>query len=172
MGEKFSATPTRARYVPSVKIWQCRLKIPQGFDSMEHSWRIGAIALFANQGSFAALSTKKIRIGSCETPGYEAHSQSMGDEFLDVVVGEEGDELILIGRSNSRGKIKAFRLQKSKVHGLESVGKGIDTGIGDYNPTTDCCCLSTEPGYGKRVMLIAKVKGKENEGKLSVCYLD
>lgn len=147
-------------------------KTPQGFYDMESSWRIRAIALFANQPSFAAVSTKKIRIGSYEMGGYEVRSQPRGDEFLDVVVSKEDDELILIGRSNSRGRVKAFRLQTSNVGSLGSVGKGIDTGIGDYDPTKDCCCLFTEPGYGKRGMLIAKVKGRENEGKLSVCYLD
>lgn len=149
------------------------LKQTQGFYDMEYSWRIRTIAPFADQPSFAAISTKKIRIGSYEWGGYDAHSESTGDEFLDVLVGgEDGDELVLIGRSNSRGKIKAFRVQRGEVRGLEGVGKGVDTGIGDYNPLTDCCCLVREAGYGKRGMLIAKVKGREGEGKLSVCYLD
>ena len=113
---------------------------------MEYSWRINTIAVFANQPSFAAVSTKKIRIGSYEKGNYEAHSESMGDELLDVVVSEEGEELILLGRSNSMGKIKAFRLELSKVRGLESVGRGITTGIGDYNPMTDSCCLHRELG--------------------------
>ena len=135
---------------------------------------IGAIALFANQPSFAAITTQEIRIGSYEAGRYEARSKSTCDEFLDVVVSREGDgdELILIGRSNSRGKIRAFRLQMSKVDGLRSVGKGFDTGLGGYNPMTDCCCLFREPGYGKQGMLIAKIKGRENEGKLSHCHLD
>ena len=148
----------------------------QGFYDMENSWCIGAIALFANQPSFAAISTQEIRIGSYEAGRYEARSKSTCDEFLDVVVSRDGDgdgdELILIGRSHSRGKIRAFRLQMGKVDGLRSVGKGIDTGIGGYNPMTDCCCLFREPGYGKQGMLIAKIKGREKEGKLSYCHLD
>ena len=137
---------------------------------MENTWRIGAIALFAHPPSFAAISTKEIRIGSYEAGRYEARSKSTCDEFLDVVV--SGDELILIGRSNSRGKVKAFRLHQSEVGGLASVGKGIDMGIGGYNPVTDCCCLFKEPGYGKQGILVAKVKGRGSEGKLSVCYLE
>lgn len=139
---------------------------------MENSWRISAIAPFASQPSFAAVSTKKIRIGSYERGIYEVRSQPTGDEFLDVIISEEGDELILIGRANSRGKIKAFRLPRGQVRGLGSLGKGVDTGVGGYNPVTDCCCLYKEPGYDKRGMLIAKVKGRENEGKLAICYLD
>ena len=139
---------------------------------MGNTWRIRAIALFAEQPSFVAMSTKKIRIGSHEAGDYTAASKSTYDEFLDVIVNEEDDELIVIGRSNAIGKVKAFQLQKSQVEGLESVGRGIDIGIGGYDPMTDCCRLFREPGYGKQKLLIAKIKGRENEGKLSICYLN
>ena len=147
-------------------------KIAQGFHDMESSWRIGSIALFANHPSFAEVSTKEIKIVSYEAGRCEVRSKSTCDEILDVIAREEGDELILIGRSNSRGRIKAFRLQKNKVDGSGSVGKGIETGMGDYNPMTDCCCLSKEAGYGKQGLLIAKVKSREGEGKLSFCVLE
>ena len=144
----------------------------QGLHDMESSWRIGSIALFANPPSFAEVSTKEIRIVSYEAGSYEARSKSTCDEILDVVAREEGDELILIGRSNSRGRIKAFRLPKDQVDGFGSVGKGIETGMGDYNPMTDCCCLSREAGYGKQGLLIAKIKSRECQLKLSFCYLE
>ena len=146
---------------------------PQGFYDMESSWKIGSVALFANHSSFAAVSSKEIRIVSYKAGRrHDSRSRSTSDEVLDVVASEEGDEIILIGRSNSRGRIKAFRLQKSKVNGSGSVGKGVHTGMGDYDPMTDCCCLFREAGYGKQVLLIAKVKGRKNEGKLSFCYLE
>ena len=171
-GAKFSAAPTRTEYVAKPVVIAIPTKIPQGFHDMESSWRIGSIALFANHPSFAEISTKEIKIVSYEAGRCEIRSRSTCDEILDVIAREEGDELILIGRSNSRGRIKAFRLQRNKVDGFGSVGKGIETGMGDYNPMTDCCCLSKEAGYGKQGLLIAKVKSRECEGKLSFCSLD
>ncbi len=145
---------------------------PQGLYDMENSWRIRAIALFPKQPSFVAVSTKKIRIGSYKAGVYDSGSKATGDELLDVIVGDREDELIVIGRSNSIGRVKAFRLQRSRVDGIESVGKGVDAGVGGYDPMTDCCCLFREEGYGKQGIWIAKIRGRENEGRLSLCYLD
>ena len=172
MAARFSAALTRTRYAAKPLMMAVPTETSQGFHDMETNWRIGSIALFANHPSFAEVSTKEIRIISYEAGRYEARSRSTCDQILDVVVSKEGDELVLIGRSSSRGKVKAFRLHKNEVEGSGSVGKGIETGLGDYNPLTDCCCLSKEAGYGKQGLLIAKVKSRECEGKLSFCYLD
>ena len=145
----------------------------QGSDDMYNTWRARAIAPLANHPSYVAVSTRKIRIGSYETGVYEAATKPTGDEFLEIISPREGDDLILIGRSNSMGKVKAFRLPRSKVDGLESVGKGVDTGVGSYDPLTDCCCLVAEAGNEKQRLLMVEVKGKrKNEAKLSLCYLD
>lgn len=172
MGGRFSAAPTRTRYVAKSLVMVTPTKTPQGFYDMESSWRISSIALFANHHSYAEVSSKEIKIVSYEAGRYEARSKSTCDQILDVVARKEGDELVLVGRSNSRGRIKAFRLPKDQVDGFGSVGRGIETGMGDYNPMTDCCCLYKEAGYGKQGLLIARIKGRKCEGKLSFCYLE
>ena len=44
-------------------------------------------------------------------------------------------------RANLDGKLEDHTAAKRKWNGLVSAGKGIDTGIRSYDPTTDCCCL-------------------------------
>ncbi len=144
-------------------------------------WIIRAFALFASEPHFVAVSTKKLRLGcyyqTTQTPKvYEARPQATGDEFFDVIIASEEDqEIALIGRSNSKGRVKVFRLPKSRVASFDGMNEGIDTGIGEYDPTTSCCCLFRESGAnGRRALLIAKVKatGRENTCKISLSYLD
>lgn len=138
---------------------------------MGESWAIEAFAVFATQRSFATISKKMIRLGIYpHPPEYKAKSKILSDEFLDVLVTDEEDELILVGRSNGKGDINAFRVSTSKIKGLESLDRGESTGSGQYNQITDCCCLSEKED--KLVIMVANIDPKKKEGRLYEKFLD
>jgi len=82
---------------------------------MEDIWRINAFAPFVYGSLYVAASTKKLRLGTYDPPQYKARSQVLADEILDLVVNEGKEEIIVIGRSESRGKIRAFRIPIDNV---------------------------------------------------------
>ena len=133
------------------------------------SWAIDAFAVFANQPSFVSISRKKIRWGNYDLPGYKSQSKMIGDEPLDVLVTEE-DELILVGRSNGKTRIDAFRVSTSKIKGLVSLGQGLPTGSHRYNRATDCCCLSERDD--KLVIMVATINPRQRGGMLYERFLE
>ncbi len=88
----------------------------------------------------------------------------MGDQLLDVLVDEDKDQLILIGRTDWRGKINAFKVPVDKVKDLESLGRGIPIGVEQYDPLRDACCVQ-EKSEGK-VLLVASMDTRKQKGKM------
>ena len=137
---------------------------------MEKSWVIDTFVVFATQPSFATISKEKIRWGIYDPSGYRTQSKSMMDELLDVLITEEEDELILVGRSNGWGHINAFRVSTTRIRNLESLGRGLSTGSSHYNRTTDCCCLTEKED--KLVMMMANIDPRRREGRLYETFLE
>lgn len=134
------------------------------------SWAIDTFAVFANQPSFVSISKKKIRWGNYDLPEYKSQSKMISDELLDVLVTEEEDELILVGRSNGKTRIDAFRVSTSKIKGLVSLGQGLPTGSHRYNRDTDCCCLSERDD--KLVIMVATINPRQRGGRLYEKFLE
>ena len=137
---------------------------------MEKSWVIDTFVVFATQPSFATISKKKIRWGIYDPSGYKTQSKIMMDELLDVLITEEEDELILVGRSNGWGHINAFRVSTTRIRNLESLGRGLSTGSSQYNRTTDCCCLTEKED--RLVMMMANIDPRRREGRLYETFLE
>lgn len=140
----------------------------QGFDDTGVSWAIETFAVLATEFSFAAMSKKMIRWGSYDSPEYSIRSRRMADELLDILVTDEEEQVVLVGRPNGRGHVSAFRVSTNKIGGLESLGDGISTGSSHYSRITDCCCLLKKKG--KLVMMLANVDNRR--GRLYEKYLD
>lgn len=134
------------------------------------SWAVDTFAVFATQPSFVSISRKKIRWGDYDLPEYKSQSKIIGDELLDILVTEEEDELILVGRSNGKTRIDAFRVSTSKIKGLVSLGQGLPTGSHRYNRATDCCCLLEEED--KSVIMVATINPRQREGMLYEKFLE
>lgn len=66
-------------------------------------------------------------MGDCNPPRYRAQPRIISDEFLDILVTEEEDELIVVGRSIGKIPIVAFRIPTSRIKDLESLGHGFST---------------------------------------------
>lgn len=139
---------------------------------MEDTWRINAFAPFVYGSLYVAASTKKLRLGTYDPPQYKARSQVLADEILDLVVNEGKEEIIVIGRSESRGKIRAFRIPIDNVDGLDSLGRSVDTGLDGYNRVTECCCFFEDEDTETQGVLIASMNGERKLGRLSVVYFD
>ena len=122
---------------------------------MGRSWAIEAFAVFATQPSFATMSKKRIKVGDYDPPEYKTKSKIISDELLDVLVTEEEDELILLGRSHGRTPIDAFRISTNEIKDLEGLGHGLPTGSRQYNRATDCCCLAERDD--KLVIMVATI---------------
>lgn len=105
------------------------------------SWVIKTFAVLATKLSFAAMSEIMIRWGSYDPPEYNVRSRRLGDELLDILVTDEEEQVVLVGKKDGRGHVSVFRVSTNKIGGLESLGDGISTGSRHYNRTTDCCCL-------------------------------
>ena len=137
---------------------------------MGESWAVDTFAVFATQPSFVTISKKKIRWGIYNPPESKSQSKVMSDELLDVLVTDEEDELILVGRSNQRGPINAFRVSTSQIQRLESLGRGLSSGFGKHYRTTDCCCLVEKED--KLVIMVAIIDPREHKGKLYETILE
>ena len=137
---------------------------------MGKSWAIDSFTVFPAQPCFVAISKNKIRRGIYNPPGFETQSKILSDDLLEVHVTDKEDELILVGRSNGRGPINAFRVFTSKIKGLESLGQGLSTGFGPYNRTTDCCCLGEKED--KPVIRVATIDRRSHKGRLYETFLE
>ena len=133
---------------------------------MERTWAIDAFVVCAYERAFADISKKRIRWGTFDPPEHKMESKPMSDELLDILVTDEEDEVIVIGRTTGKRKarIDAFRLSTSEIKDLESLGHGIPTGSKQYNRTTDCCCLVEKDD--KMVIRVATINTSRHEGKL------
>ena len=109
---------------------------------MGESWAVEAFAVLATQRLFATISKKRIRLGEYDPPGYKTQSRLLSYELIDALVTDEEDDLIIVGQSNEKKLIDAFRVSTGKIKDLESLGTGLPTGSRRYNRVTDCCCLS------------------------------
>ena len=130
---------------------------------------VGAFAVFTDRACFAAISSKKISLGSYDPdndPQREAQSQATGDKLLDVLIHPNQKELVVIGQSHGRGKIKIFRIPTNRISGLDRLGIGISTGLDRYKPITDSICLVTNVENGQISILIASIDSRHKEGKL------
>lgn len=138
---------------------------------MGMSWAIDTFAVFTTQPSFVSMSRRRIRWGKYDPPEYKTQSKIIGDELLDVLVTEEEDELILVGRSNGKTRIDAFRVSTSKIKGLMSLGQdqGLPTGSRRYNRATDCCCLSEREH--RSVIMVATINPRHRKGRLYEKFL-
>ena len=132
------------------------------------SWAIETFAVLATKLSFAAMSKKMIRWGSYDPPEYDMKSRRMGDELLDILVTDEEEQVVLVGRRDGRGAVSAFRVSTNTIGGLESLGDGISTGSGHYYRITDCCCLLEKEG--KLVIMLVNIN--KSGGKLYEKYLE
>ena len=72
----------------------------------------------------------------------------------------------MIGQSNGRGKYRIFRISANSINGLNSLGKGISTGLDRYNPISDSICLVEKLEDEKVVTTIASVDSRHRQGKL------
>ena len=138
---------------------------------MTHTWSLNAFATFTDEPLFAAISTKKIRIGDYTAANPEDStrtSNSLSDTLLGVDVDQDGRELIIIGRGH-RGNIKIYMHHRDRIEGLENLDQCINTGLAMYNPVTDTLRLIRTQD-GRRAILIATLRGKV--GELSLHYLD
>ena len=131
---------------------------------MGESWAIDTFAVFATNPSFATISKKRIRLGIYDPPEYSTKSRTISDELLGVFITDEEDEIILVGRSDGKARIDAFRVSTSKIKGLESLGRGLPTGSVQYNQTTDCCCLSEKED--ELVIMVANINPRRQEGRI------
>ena len=134
------------------------------------SWAIDTFAVFATQPSFVTISKNKIRLGDYDPPEYQKASKIIGDELLDVLVTENEDEIILVGRSDGNTRIDAFRVPTSNMNNLASLGHGLPTGSHRYDRTTDCCCLSERED--RMVLMVATIDPRQREGRLYERFLE
>lgn len=135
---------------------------------MADAWRLKTFALFAGHPSFAAISKTRIRLGTYKPLRYHAHSRTMADQILDILVDQNTHEFVVIGRTRYRGNISAFRVSADKIDNLESLDGDTKTNLHQYNPSTDCCCLFGDPEKGEHGVLIATIDQERREGKLSL----
>lgn len=143
---------------------------PQGSDDLGDIWKVRSLAIIAYQSSFVTISRKKIHLGTYDPPKYDIFTNTMGDQLLDVLVDEDVDQLILIGKTDWRGKINAFKVSVDKVKGLESLGHGTPTGVEQYDSLRDACCIK-EKSDGK-VLLVASLDTRKRNGKWCEIPLD
>lgn len=133
-------------------------------------WKVRSLAIFAKQPSFVTISRRRIRIGTYNPPKYDVLTHILGDELLNVLVDEAKNQLVLICRSDGRGRIKAFKVDVDKVKDLESLGHGVTMGVEQYDPLRDACCIR-EKSDG-RVLLVASMDTKKQKGKVCQIPLD
>ncbi len=171
MGEDSHRLRITPRYVYCGQLSRVHSNVShQGYDGMRESWPVDTFAVLATQPSFVTISEKRIRWGIYDPPGSKSQSKVMSDELLDVLVTDEEDELIVVGRSNGRGQINAFRVSTNQIKGLESLGQGLSRGFGQQYRTTDCCCLAEKED--KLVIMVAIIDPKEHKGKLYETILE
>lgn len=136
----------------------------QGSDDLGDVWKVRSLAIFAYQSSFVTISRKEIHLGTYEPPKYDNFTHNMGDRLLDVLVDEDENQLIVIGKTDGRGKINVFKVAMDKVKDLESLGYGTPTGLDQYDPLGDACCIQ-EKSNG-RVLLVASMDTRRQRGTL------
>jgi len=133
-------------------------------------WKIRSLAIFAYRPSFVTISRRKIHLGTYEPSKYDIFTHIMGDQLLDVLVDEDEDQLILIGRTDWRGKINAFKVPVDKVKDLETLDHGTPIGVEQYDPLRDACCIQQKSD--RNVLLVASMDTRRQRGKMYEIPLD
>ena len=137
---------------------------------MGDSWKIISFATYAYQESFVTISRKRLHLGTYKPPEYEIFSHIMGDQLMEVLVDENEDDIILIGRTDWRGKINAYKIPMNKVRNLNSLGHGTFTGVEKYDSLSDSCCIQEKSD--ESVLLVVSMDTSKHRGKLCQISLD
>lgn len=137
----------------------------QGSDDMNKFWTTSTFSVFA--GGFAATSERKFGNGEFGSSQDPDESNPIGDELLDVLADEYESKIILVGRINGRGSIKAFRIPTGRFYGMKSLDNGL-TISKNYDPMTDDCCLLDDLDTDEKGILVANIDRRRKECTLSM----
>ncbi|KAL2037247.1 hypothetical protein N7G274_009936 [Stereocaulon virgatum] len=132
------------------------------------------IAPFTHSPSVATISNHKISISSTEHPHHQKHSHNISNDikFLDLVIDEDHEELIILAQSVPTRQIKLYKIPMSNVDGLESVGEGMDTGLTGSSSSSVVFCWYASDGEQRRSVLVANVSMEGKGGLVAVVGLD
>ncbi len=133
---------------------------------MGKTWAIDTFVVSAHERAFAAISKNMIRWGTYDPPEYKIKSKPVSDELFDILITDEEDEVVVIGRTTGKlmAGIDAFRVSTTEIRDLESLGHGFPTGSKQYNRNTDCCCLVERDD--KLVVPITTINTSQHKGRL------